>query len=273
MKQLPSLSFRITFAFTAVALTASWVLSAAGDATAPPVAVAVVPTNPQLADRYKILTTRSLFSKDGVPATIKYVPPAPPVAPATRPAPVAPPPAANPLAESNFVLKGVGIEDDRVTAFFEQTSEKKMVSVRAGGTVSQGQVLAMSLNGVDYQSKDKTAHIVVGQSLDGRAVEVPLSTALTVAKPSTAWNTGGRTRGGAADAGGADAGGQGSRGGRGMRGSQQDDPRRADAAATMDPIERPVIEEQPIEQPYIPGPSEDDNTVPIIIINGPAPEE
>jgi hypothetical protein len=105
---------------------------------------------------YNVLLTRSIFSKDhNRPAVVK-------TAPTTRPEV-----SSASLADANFLLNGVAIEDDVVTAFFEQTADHTVVRARTGETIARGVIGAVTLDGVDYVVDGKPTHVGIGQSLDG----------------------------------------------------------------------------------------------------------
>ena len=129
-----------------------------GDDSLPP-ATAVPKSRPMSPD-YRILTLRSVFSRDHnrprvVPRDLTAT-----TLPASND------PAAS-GAEANFVLKGVAIEDGFPTAFFEMSLDQQTVRVRAGQAVSHGQISAITLDGINYQSGGKLSHVVIGQTLDG----------------------------------------------------------------------------------------------------------
>jgi hypothetical protein len=124
-----------------------------------------VPKSRVMTPEYRILMTRSVFSRDHNRARVVPRDLTATTLPAgSDPALSA---AAASAAEANFVLKGVAIEDGLPTAFFEQTADQLTVRVRAGQNVSHGQISAITLDGINYQTAAKLSHVVIGQTLDG----------------------------------------------------------------------------------------------------------
>jgi len=123
-----------------------------------------------MTETYRIVLSRSIFSKDHRPAVAKVLSVA-----TTRPDVASS--ASGP--EASFVLNGVAIEDDVVTAFFEQTADHQIVRTRTGESIARGVINAITLDGVDYVVDGKSSHVSIGQSLDG-------GTAVIVSSPSSA---------------------------------------------------------------------------------------
>jgi hypothetical protein len=144
--------------------------TAGGDETRPAVVPPPAPLRP-MPDHYNVLLTRSIFSKDSRPA---------PAVHAT--AKIADGPSAS-APEADYVLRGVGVADGQPTAFFELTSEHKIVLVHLGDPVLHGSISAGSLDGVDYVVGGKASHIIIGQSLDG-GISVTAPTATVSSAPA-----------------------------------------------------------------------------------------
>ena len=159
-----------------------------------PVAVSTAPK--PMSEPYRILLTRSVFARDhrGVP----LVSPVVVRPPETREAPrdPGPPPSDPETAEANFVLTGVAIEDETgwYTAFFEQTATQRLLRVHLGEFISHGQVIGISLDGVDYAGRGRPIHVTIGQALSGGMV-----VASTQPTSSPAGGTPSATGGAAAD--------------------------------------------------------------------------
>ncbi|HET6251706.1 MAG TPA: hypothetical protein VFE47_28735 [Tepidisphaeraceae bacterium] len=173
-----------------------------------------------LAEPYKILLTRSIFSRDGRAQPIAYRRPTPVALPPTT-TPSTQPAAAwvTPDPEAGYILRGVGMEDGVFSAFFEQTTENKGYVKHVGDTVARGKIMAMSLDGIDYELKNKVSRVIIGQALDGHMPAVMASATTGGSERTSRWihhDTPGATPPGATPQGpGAEPwrGGQQSRGG------------------------------------------------------------
>jgi len=151
-----------SLALLALAGAASFAAIRAPDDDMRPTAAPVPQSRPMSGD-YRVLLARSVFSRDhnrprlvarDVSATQSASIPDLTGASASE-------------AEANFVLKGVTIEDGLPTAFFEQSLDQQTVRVRAGQSVSHGQISAITLDGINYLTGGKSSHVTIGQTLDG----------------------------------------------------------------------------------------------------------
>lgn len=120
------------------------------------------PTQPPavrpMSDDYRVLLMRSIFSRDHNRAVAVVRNSAPAAVFATT-APAA--------AETNFVLKGLAVEDGVYTAFFEQAPDATLLRVHLGDALSHGRVTRITLDGVDYAVTGLTTRVTIGQALDG----------------------------------------------------------------------------------------------------------
>jgi hypothetical protein len=137
-----------------------------GHAATQPVTAPAAPPQVRPMDRsYDVLLTFSIFSRDHKPAPVVF----PTARPADPNAPLAP--------ESGYVLRGVGMADDRPTAFFQTTYDQHVTAIHLGDPILHGVVSGGSLDGIDYVVNGKATHVKIGQSLEG---------GVAVATPTTA---------------------------------------------------------------------------------------
>jgi hypothetical protein len=148
-----------------------------GDESRPP--AAPVPQSRPMSGDYRVLLSRSVFSRDHNRPRLAARDVATTQAVSAIPDLTGP---AAAEAEANFVLKGVAIEDGLPTAFFEQSLDQQTVRVRAGQAVSHGQISAITLDGINYLAAGKLSHVVIGQTLDGGLA----TTTTATTQPSTA---------------------------------------------------------------------------------------
>ncbi len=67
-----------------------------------------------------------------------------------------------------MVFNGVTLAGDRPDAMIEDTSARRVFSVRVGDLVAGGRVLAITFDDIEYQAGGKVLHVAVGQTLEGQ---------------------------------------------------------------------------------------------------------
>ncbi len=90
-------------------------------------------------DKYKVILTRNMFSRDRVPDKERRD---------RRPGPTVNP-------ESYFLLRGVVQEDNRFLAFVEDKQSGSVLRLHEGDHVARGQIKSLTLDSLEYQSQDK----------------------------------------------------------------------------------------------------------------------
>ena len=165
-------------------------MASAADAQATP---AIDPRNlqPHLPETYLVLSTRSIFARDGRPGTFG--------------APAGP--------QAQWAFRGAALQDGRYIAFLEDTVTHTVSSVADGQSIAGGQIAQISLDSLSYVRDERKTAVRIGQNLAGYAAP-----AVDGLQPSFAGQAGGRSdaymgRGGRGGPGGAT---DTRRGGRGM---------------------------------------------------------
>jgi hypothetical protein len=86
--------------------------------------------------------------------------------------------------EAAFILRGVVQAEDRLIAFVEDKAGNRVIEVTAGQAIARGKVVAVNLDGFEYQGVGSAKQIKVGQDLSGQ-VAAPTPTSKPVsAKPA-----------------------------------------------------------------------------------------
>ncbi|MDB5330958.1 MAG: hypothetical protein JWP03_2109 [Phycisphaerales bacterium] len=180
-----------------------------------------VPTPAPVSEAYKIVLTRTMFSRDRGRSASWTERTAAERAEAERLRAIAATQPGGPgrfgssSPEASLSLKGVTLEDGEYIAFIEDNFAHQTLRVHAGEGIARGQISAMSLDGIEYATGGKPLRIGIGQSLDG-ATPPPASLPPSSSPRPGAWP--------AATAG--DTGGSGrDRGGRGSREGDSSGPR------------------------------------------------
>lgn len=75
--------------------------------------------------------------------------------------------------ERRVVLTGTALCGEEFIAFFEDTRTGDTLRVRAGGAVGAGELRAVTLDEVEYESGGKTGRIKVGFTLAGEVASLP----------------------------------------------------------------------------------------------------
>jgi hypothetical protein len=104
-------------------------------------------------DKYKIILTRNMFSRDRRPAR--------------RGDDTPPPPIIMPNPESYFLLRGVIQEDGQFMAFVEDKNTGAVLRLRQGDHVARGEIKSLTLDSIEYQFQDKTITVNMGYDLEG----------------------------------------------------------------------------------------------------------
>jgi hypothetical protein len=129
-----------------------------------------VPTPAPVTEAYKIVLTRTMFSRDRGRSASWTERTAAERAEAERLraiAPGGPGRFGSSSPEASLSLKGVTLEDGVFIAFIEDNSAHETLRVHAGENIARGQISAMSLDGIEYASGGRPLRIGIGQSLDG----------------------------------------------------------------------------------------------------------
>ncbi|HWE93274.1 MAG TPA: hypothetical protein VG269_04810 [Tepidisphaeraceae bacterium] len=212
---LPALTLSGVVAFASVAKEAQTVKA---PATAP---ATTVPTPVPVSEAYKILLSRTMFSRDRGRSASWSERTAAERAEAERLRAIAATQPGGPgrfgssSPESSLSLKGVTLEDGVYIAFIEDSFAHETLRLQAGENIARGQISAMSLDGIEYAAGGRPRRIGIGQTLDGATPPAASLPASSSPRPG-AWP--------AATAG--DTGGSGrDRGGRGARDGESSGPR------------------------------------------------
>lgn len=142
-------------AFTLIALGSAIVLGERSEDSAVKASAPLRPA-PPLAEPYKILLTRCLFSRDHRAAAVVH--------PAAGPSVAITAPNAD---QSDFVLRGIMAEDDAFAAYFEQNSTGQVIRVIPGASISHGVVRGITMDGVDYAVDGHVTRVLCGRGLEG----------------------------------------------------------------------------------------------------------
>jgi len=111
-------------------------------------------------DTYRVVVTRNIFVPD------RSRPPA------SRPAFTQP---ASQSASVGLVLTGIGQRGAEWVAFLEDSGAGKTVRASTGQALEGGQVVSVTLDGIEYEREGARRRIVIGQSLTSGATTRPTS--------------------------------------------------------------------------------------------------
>jgi hypothetical protein len=70
--------------------------------------------------------------------------------------------------EAGFILRGVVQAEDRLIAFVEDKAGNRVIEVTSGQAIARGKVVAVNLDGFEYQGVGGVKQIKVGQDLSGQ---------------------------------------------------------------------------------------------------------
>ena len=104
-------------------------------------------------DKYGIILTRNMFSRQRIPARSAEA--------------VVEPPKVMPNPESYFLLKGVAQENSQFIAFVEDKQSGSVLRLRQGDRVARGTIKSLNLDSLEYQLGDKTIAVNMGFDLEG----------------------------------------------------------------------------------------------------------
>lgn len=71
--------------------------------------------------------------------------------------------------EAGFILRGVVQAEDRLIAFVEDKSANRVTEITTGQPIARGKIIAVTLDGFEYQTTGSARQIKVGQDLNGQA--------------------------------------------------------------------------------------------------------
>jgi hypothetical protein len=75
--------------------------------------------------------------------------------------------------EANILYAGSILEDDKFTAFLEDSNSKKTTKMSVGDSVARGQITAIDLDSLTYEMNGNSLRITVGQNLLGQTPPPP----------------------------------------------------------------------------------------------------
>lgn len=81
----------------------------------------------------------------------------------------------SPRPGGGFVLRGVIRQADRFTAYVEDTSSRRVYSLRPGDAICGGKLTRISLRGAEYEAAGRRAAVTIGDRLDGGTAEATAS--------------------------------------------------------------------------------------------------
>lgn len=128
-------------------------------------------------DAYQLILNRNIFSRDRT---------------SSRPARASR--ETSRTGEQGLMLTGVAEQGDISVAFFEDLQSGQIIRALEGQAIGEGEIVAISLDSVQYRSGDQNRQIVIGQNLTGSSAS--LASTRSSSQPAEATSQGALGQGG-----------------------------------------------------------------------------
>jgi hypothetical protein len=143
---------RMKYCCVAIALWAMGGLRSDHAGEVPTTRPASVPPSHAMPEQFNVLTTRSIFARNGIAIVRSKT---------------------MPVAGPGLALRGVVLDDGGYVAIFEDAITHQTQNVREGASFGGGSIRNLTLHGFDYVAAERRVTVAIGQNLQGEFVAPP----------------------------------------------------------------------------------------------------